>query len=193
MPDLSRDGSGQVLTFTLGQARFNARSTPDNPCVSKHGLNFGTCVQDHLQSQTGHCRLTTGERVKTDLRPCLPNDSSVSDAVARLLLRPLPEIVLATGCEWSCTTQHVDLRLDSMNDIPPKHGNNTYHMFFLSKQQGIEVASEYESHDFAAFVADLGSYLGLLIGVGLTDIVDYLFKVYPSLKKVNTGRSICWR
>ncbi len=45
---------------------------------------------------------------------------------------------------------------------------------FRSTQQSMPQVTEYVSYDLSNFLADLGSYLGLLTGIGLPEMMDRL-------------------
>ncbi len=194
-PDMSWLGSGggsrYIEGYSFRQEEFRKRSTDRNPCSEEENVgDFGGCVQDHLQSRIPHCRLTAAsgrlQDEDKDVRPpCGASDPGATDEVGALLSLSPSDIRAATGCRWPCATHRTSLRLDYAELLTNGTaagettgrgigGDNLVVLAFASTQQSVLQVTEHLSHDLASFVADLGSYLGLLVGVGLPDVLGYL-------------------
>ena len=89
-----------------------------------------------------------------------------------------------TGCQWSC--EHAKFELMHMTDlwISPKYGPGSLRLAFVLNKGHFLKNEQYTIYDGTSFIADVGGFLGLLLGYSLFSLVQVLSKYLPK-KQLN--------
>lgn len=186
-------GSGPRVFYLAYELRRSLKvklASLGNPCVQGEagGGDFGRCVEEYIEERMG-CRYPrkTGSAHATGLRDC--GESADAARLSDLRELPLDQLGRLSGCRWSCSVHMYGAKLEDRRaldswpeggDIP--EGFKDVLLYLMTSQTSTAVLREYEVYGASAFVADVGSYLGLLLGASLFDAYDLILSAYETAK-----------
>ncbi len=84
-----------------------------------------------------------------------------------------------TGCEWSCKQSIFSMH--PMTDLwtGPEYGNGSLQLIFALNRGHFFLNEEYTIYDRNSFIADVGGFLGLLLGYSIFSLAQSLSKCVP--------------
>lgn len=89
------------------------------------------------------------------------------------------DIVKATGCVPSCRLRKYEAKVTSTK-IPPLGdaiSNKTHNLYIQMPQPMVTFQSEKYFYDSSSFIADVGGFLGLLLGLSVMDIAEIVINL----------------
>ena len=92
----------------------------------------------------------------------------------------LEPMTIQETCTDPCLTTHVDVQLSS--EGPSEHPKPTYARVNLSFKRNVERRHRVVSYDFYNFVIDIGSSLGLWLGLSLLSLMDIALQLVNSVR-----------
>ena len=172
--------------LTLERSYFKALDQPSEPCASNEkSSQASACIAKFIEKQTGCNIRIYGSTDPVKQPPCislaqLRNLTSITrklhEADARTIYR-------LTGCLASCERYEYH-RIDS--EMTSASGGiflpSSLTMSFLMVDKSIEDRKQYVIYDFNSFIADVGGFMGLLLGFSILSIYDEVEKMLGQIK-----------
>ena len=158
---------GMNIAFDIKRSEIKALDKPSQRChESENELSVSKCVGDFIEKKVGNCSMGLLMNNK-NLEKCntmLPHQhldfiNSFNDMDER-------EIFDLTGCMPGCSKSHFDLVT-----LEKHRTNKTKLIVHLMYNRGeFDLTEEFYIYDYTSFIADVGGYLGLLLGYSLLSI-----------------------
>ena len=184
------DGKKDLLLynqrFSIERHHFKALDRPSEPCATNNrNFEASTCISKYIEKQTGcHIRLFASTNSAIQL-PCntLAQLRNLTSIVKRLHEADARTIYKLTGCLASCERYEYH-RIDSEMSTSPGGIFLPSHLIlqFLIVDKSIEDRKQYVIYDFNSFIADIGGFLGLLLGFSILSIYDEIEKMLRQVK-----------
>ena len=155
---------------------------------SKELPSVSQCIAEYFEAAY-NCSLymldSLGKRVD-----CTEDYASYKKRNAELLkqwpMKTEPEIYLTTGCMPSCKRQQI--RLETEQETTSDSTNPNIYLTFHYRDGLYNLNEEYLVYDFNNFIADIGGYLGLLLGHSILSIystsADWITKPFRTIRKL---------
>ena len=156
---------------------LNDERTPCQSMPRKTEMN--TCIQQYIEKEIG-CQLPWSNASISDFAKCTEPGQyqaflTTYDNIAKLSERSIAE---RTGCLPSC--QRSEFTVSILNRIVDPVGEGSYiGYFYYASGRYVEKSYHYE-YDLFDLLADVGGYMGLLVGYSLLTVYDsikYLSKM----------------
>ena len=149
---------------------LNDNRTPCQSKPRKTGMN--TCIQRHIENEIG-CQLPWNNASPTSR--CTEsgqykNFLSTYDEIAKLSEKSIAE---RTGCLPSCQRNEFTVNILSRIENPSDSGGYYTGYFYYASGRYVEKSYHYV-YDMFDLLADVGGYMGLLVGYSLLSVYDSL-------------------
>ena len=144
------------------------------PCQSKlREEEINTCIHHHIENKIG-CQLPWHNK-NTTLPRCIKFEQyeeflNSYDQISNLNVASISKV---TGCLPSCKRNEFKLKVVSQMDMPSIEGQ--IHFFggiFFYPSGAYKEKSYYHTYEFSDYIADVGGYMGLLLGFSLLSFYD---------------------
>ena len=155
------------------------------PCQSKpRSEEISTCIQHYIEN-TMRCRLPWHSNQSKTLPQCKKLDQYEDFLNNYLWISNQKEASIAkvTGCLPSCKRNEFDVKVVNRIKMPSEDGKLYYSALFYYPSGSYTEKSYYYTYEFSDYLADIGGYMGLLLGYSLISFYDG-FKYI--LKKIMT-------
>ncbi|XP_059095772.1 uncharacterized protein LOC131890449 [Tigriopus californicus] len=166
-----------------------SKSQPSRICTDSGQAKMFQCTQDYLVRNMP-CHLPwLPKNEDSQKRPCNEtHDWIVWKEVWEHLYKDVTyeKIVKTTGCVPNCFYRKYEANMASVS-IPPVIDPlvNGSHLLVLQMPQGIVTfQTEKYFYDASSFVADVGGFLGLLLGLSVMDIVEMVISVFKWITEI---------
>ena len=102
------------------------------------------------------------------------------------------DIFNLTGCLPKCTRDIISLKPFGRKNWPTKPGQQYVTIKFMYEDGLYIVTEEYKDYDMSSFIADVGGYLGLLLGHSVLSIYYMVGDLVMKLKDVKIKRFVSY-
>ena len=133
-------------------------------CVEQHMENSFNCSFKRLMSNPilGNCNRTTSNSSKY---------RQYNDMIVWLATAEGREIFEKTGCIPGCSKSKIDMKsLNSIQEDLKDDGRREFRLTFHYLRAEYDLKKEYYIYNWGSFIADVGGYLGLLLGCSVLSI-----------------------
>ena len=184
------DSNKNLLAYnqrlSMERSHFKALDRPSDPCASNEkSSQTSACIAKFIEKQAG-CNIRiygSSGSVQQPLCNSLAQLRNLTSIIRRLHEADARTIYELTGCLASCERYEYH-RIDS--DIVsyqagiflPSHLT----MQFTMVDRSIEDRKQYVIYDFNSFIADVGGFMGLLLGFSILSIYDEMEGLLRRLK-----------
>ena len=173
------------------KTRMKYMSQPSEPCDSDRTIKTTDCIAQFIQSQIGCDIKVQGAREtnNTSWPPC--NSTSQLQKFAflsgKLQYATASDIYDMTGCLSACEKDKFDIRTSQMIkksfQKPNPTGRVTLTVHISMSDTSYVQEQEYIIYDVNSFIADVGGYMGLLLGCSILSLFDEVESVVKKLFK----------
>ncbi|XP_059096329.1 uncharacterized protein LOC131890900 [Tigriopus californicus] len=178
--------------ISLEEKVMSSKSRPGHICDERGQAKTFQCTQKYIASNMP-CHLPwLPKNEASPKRPCNETKDWTSLTVMWMDLYKnvtYDKFVRTTGCVPNCRIRKYDAKITSSN-IPPLFDslpfNHSHTLFIQMRQSMITVQSEKFFYDSSSFIADVGGFLGLLLGLSVMDIAEILIDVAQKVVGVPT-------
>ena len=156
--------SGLKIWYNVKRSEIRALDKPSQRCdASNNGISVSKCVGRFVEGKLNNCSLKL-LMSNPHLESChQPIPEQHLDTITNLNKMDEREIFEQTGCVPGCSKSEFGLLTLQELQIMGKKLELT-----LSFMQGeYDLIEEYYIYDYTSFIADVGGYLGLLLGYSL--------------------------
>ena len=148
----------------------NDERTPCQSMPRKTEMN--TCIQQQIENEIG-CQLPWNNASSSVFAKCTESGQyekflSTYDEIAKLSERSIAE---RTGCLPSCKRNEFSVNILNRIEIPSE-GPSYYSGYFCYASGRYVEKSYYYVYDWFDLLADVGGYMGLLVGYSLLTVYD---------------------
>ena len=148
---------------------LNDERTPCQSMPRREELN--TCLQHHIENKIG-CQLPWNNG-SVDFPRCTESGHyktflKIYDEIAKLTEQSIAE---RTGCLAACQRNEFTVNIVNRAERPSKPGGHFTGYFFYASGRYVEKTYFYV-YDWIHLLADLGGYMGLLLGYSLLTMYD---------------------
>ena len=154
-----------------------ALDQPSSHCNSETNRpNTTVCLASYIEKQIGCSPNIQGSQFPEGI-PC--NNKSHLDGLVNIMkvfqTADDNEIYAITGCLSACEKDKFILSVDPVEKVTNKHSSNCeFHISFKIMKQSYGEEEQYVIYDTDSFFADLGGYMGLLLGCSLISLYNAL-------------------
>ena len=168
-------GGHYILSFKLSRTMRKALNQPSEPCTNNKRPDTSRCIAKWIQNAIG-CRVKMYGKSNLDKLPLCSSESQMKELVDILFQLKLADakiIYEKTGCMASCIMyiygklEHMQQEhLISFRSCKRQNISCTMDMMLEIPQHEItfQGTRQYIVYDFNSFIADVGGYMGLLLG-----------------------------
>ena len=172
--------------LSIERSHFQALERPSEPCAStEQNSQVSACIAKFVEEQTGCNIRIFGSTDSVGLSPCnslahLRNLTIITRKLHEADARTIYEL---TGCLASCERYEYH-RIDSEVVSTSSFILSRSHliMTFTMVDKSIEDRTQYVIYDFNSFIADVGGFMGLLLGFSILSIYDEIEGLLRRLK-----------
>ena len=212
MPNTSRlFGSTYMITFTnkcpqrtsnhnqviyITKHHIKALDQPTQRCDGKTpSINTSACIADFIEKQIGCNTMIQGSQYSTGDRCTAKSDLLALANMAEVFQNADGnDIHDTTGCMFSCEKDHYGITAEPVECRMILWGTPEFHLMFKIMERSYREEEEYIIYDKGSFIADVGGYMGLLLGCSLmslyTEMEVFLKKIFCRPQSLN-GINLC--
>ena len=143
------------------------------PCQLKPRTEeISTCIQHHIEHEM-MCELPWHNQSKT-LPQCMSSDQYEKFLSSFLWISSQSEASIAkvTGCLPTCKRNEFEVKVVNRIKKPEENGTFYFSGLFYYPSGSFKEKSYYYTYDFSDYIADIGGYVGLLLGCNLISFYD---------------------
>ena len=154
---------------------------PSEPCAhDASNINTTACIAEFIQNQIG-CSANIQGNIGSNSRtrpPCQStSDLKKFAAIAgRLQYADESTIYNMTGCLSSCERDKFDIKMtettESTHVIPVRQVSIQLYLYITIHDTSFIGEEQYVIYDYNSFIADVGGYMGLLLGSSILSLFD---------------------
>ena len=154
-----------ILVVDLTQVHWKAFDLPEDRCTQDKNPNTLQCIKDSVATKSG-CQLPPADDHQNGAVICNSYEqfqisSNVSERHEKM---DENQIFAETGCLSSCDKMVYDMSVPRSSSINPFVPNNSILLHFLFDNGKYSVKEQYYIYDSDSLIADIGGYMGLLLG-----------------------------
>lgn len=160
------------------------------PCQQKPRTEeISTCIQHYIENKM-RCQLPWHNQ-NTTFPQCIKSDQYVEFLNTYLGISSQNEAWIAkvTGCLPSCRRNEFEVKVVNRIEMPPENGKCYYSGMFYYPSGSYKEKTYYYTYEFSDYIADIGGYMGLLLGYSLISFYDgfkyMLKKILTCLSKTD--------
>ena len=171
---LNGRNKSRMVLYEVQKEVVNYMNDERTPCQSKlREEEINTCIQHHIENRMG-CQLPWHNR-STTLPRCIEFEQYEEFLKSYYQISSLNEASIAevTGCLPSCRRNEFKLKAVSQMDMPSLIGQQ--HFFggiFFYPSGAYKEKVYYYTYEFSDYIADIGGYMGLLLGCSILSFYD---------------------
>ena len=168
-----------IAYLDVKKTRMKYMSKPSEPCDPDHKMKMTACITQFIQSQIG-CNIKVQgakETNNTAWPPC--NSTSQLEKFAnisgKLQYATASAIYDMTGCLSACEKDKFDIGTPQVVKKPfqsKKVRVNKLRVHVSMSDTSYVLEQEYIIYDVNSFIADVGGYMGLLLGCSILSLFD---------------------
>lgn len=186
--------SSAFLLYELSRQKIMLKSTKEYQCMENNNQLYKACIDQYIQSKM-RCSLpwVMPSRRRTEQKPsCISSEDAqhfMNVSTATLGGLSLRRIKAITGCINNCDYYEYSTKLRVKKRQITGSGRQMVFIAFSLTKQEFKVETEVYTYDGNSFIADVGGFLGLLLGMGILNIYDLAMKwVEEFIILCRTGR-----
>ena len=154
-----------VIFVDLAQVHWKSFDLPGDRCVQAENPNTSQCIEDYVATKSG-CHLPPENGDQKD-KPICENYGQFkirSNMSTRIEKMDENQIYDEMGCLPLCEKMSYEMSHPRSNGITPRLTENTILLHFLFEHGRYSVKEKYYIYDTNSLIADIGGYMGLLLG-----------------------------
>ena len=188
-------------TIGLQKSRIKALSQPSEPCneIKERSSDTGSCIANFIQDKI-KCSIKI-HGAGLNKHPSCNKRSQIQDLLGTLELLKYADaktIENLTGCLASCDKYEYKILFNRKTNFAANYycagGNSTCHMSLMLQinEMSYEEKKQYVVYDINSFIADVGGFMGLLLGFSILGLYDELANLLRrfKLKRMAGGRAL---
>ena len=160
-----------VRSYMITKKKIMNLSTTKSPC--QNGFNISQCLTNYIQNNTG-CRYPWSTNL-LHLKNC-SNEQDIKKyySIANQFQSNSPvKMLQQADCKIPCEYYKYDAHMNyAYNDID-ENGRNYILQLYMSYDD-VQVEEQYRLYKLGDLTADIGGYLGLLLGISLLSCYDFI-------------------
>ena len=174
---LINEGTGYCYTRTkysqviyITKTHMKALDQPSQPCNNGHSnINTSICIARYLEEKLGCNPMTIGSQFSSTPK-CTTKAELLALANASRQFEDADEndIFEMTGCLPSCIKDQYSLTVDPLKERIGTHC--AVQLDFMMLDSSYKEEEQYIIYDVSSFIADVGGYMGLLLGSSLLSL-----------------------
>ena len=157
---------------------------PSERCTKKYlNPNTSACIAEYIQAKIG-CSFNIQGVVSSQAPPCNSTEQlkQFRSTSKKLQYADASKIYSMSGCLSSCEKDKYHMEVTDRSSKLDK-GNNTLSLTFYIKDSSYTEEEQYIIYDFNSFIADVGGYMGLLLGSSFLSLYDELESCLITFRK----------
>ena len=164
---------------------MNALDQPSERCtIETRTPNTSGCIADFIEKQLG-CSITIHSSGSSTMPPC--NSSSqfknLKEIQYKLAYSDANTIYKMTGCLAACQRyEYQRYGFRSRTSRPCHTAQCDYYLRFRISHGTEEERTQYYRYEFNSFIADVGGYMGLLLGFSMLSIYNEIDRLSGKIK-----------
>ena len=188
----ARDNNGewvaQYAYLDIKKTKRKYLNRPSLPCTKSLNPNVTACIIEYIQAKIG-CSANIQGIQPSHAPPC-ETKQQFKDYVKlskKLQYADEAKVYGITGCLSSCEKDKFEIALTDRHDVTrkskryqkiynvsvgPDKGINTLDLFISIHDSSYTEEEQYYIYDWNSFVADVGGYMGLIIGCSFLSLYD---------------------
>ena len=173
-------------TWAMTRSRIKAIDQSSQRCVDKRDFDTSACIARHIEEELGCNPRIHGSSPSTPSRPCnsstqLRHLTRISDELSSMNAQKIFE---TTGCMASCEKDIYEVANDIADNLGTLDIENQYFNFAICFENGkFEEREQYLIYDGDSFIADVGGFLGLLLGWSMYSLYQDMTTIVGKMKK----------
>ena len=143
------------------------------PCqIEPRTEELSTCIQQYIESNM-KCQLPWHNQ-STTLSKCTTSNQYEEFLNKYLLISSQDEASIAkvTGCLPSCRRNEFEVKVVNRIEMPPENGQFYFSGLFYYPSGSYIEKSYYYTYELGDYIADVGGYVGLMLGYSLINFYD---------------------
>ena len=165
---------------------------PSEPCTDEtDNVKITACIAYFIQNQLGCTANFLGINGTMSIAKPLCQSSAdlkkFASISAKLQFADESTIYDMTGCLSSCRKDKFEIKMtDKTEAIYPStsyYGHVTLWLFISMHDTSYVQEEQYIIYDFNSFIADVGGYMGLLLGSSILSLYDEVERLFRSMSK----------
>ena len=199
IPNMVKAFGSQIMEFGLSsqsdirlkiaKSHMKALDQPSQPCKKDiGGPNTSECIAKFIEDQIG-CSIKLHGISINNRRTCKSRLQlyNLANTLKELKHADDKTIYELTGCLASCERheyQGLEFHRNDMVWLMCQGGNNTCELTLQPEinDRSYEEKKQYVVYDFNSFIADVGGFMGLLLGFSILSLYDELTKILKRWK-----------
>ena len=176
-----------VWSINIKKTRILAKDQPSQRCTDVTVANTSACIARHIEEQLGCTPRIHGSRIPSKSKACsLQTELQKLARISKQLEESdANEIYGITGCLSSCHRFKYQVEFSSLKSYKE---SETWNSQFLDVQLFIktglfEEREQYLIYDWDSFIADVGGFLGLLLGWSMYSLYQDMVDIVERVKK----------
>ena len=184
--DLSNCEASSEQTLYIKKFHLKALDQPTQRCSAETNLNTSACIADYIEREIGCNPGILGSQFSKGL-PCRTTSQllHLRDLSNKLSGSDDNDVYNLTGCLSKCKKDVYSLIAEPMIcRVPPPGVQANYGKFFLKltiNDRSFEEREEYIIYDIDSFIADVGGYMGLLLGCSIMSLYNEIESLIKKL------------
>ncbi len=170
-----------VKTRIKSMDMASQRCAPDG-----NASRVSQCTAEHIERLVG-CAMRWSRHHTPSLPACTTHEQFMRHEEESLRLRSMDEqdYFEATGCLAACDRPRFELvsMASSTEKVVGPNASSSFNIYLSYSTGRYEVREDYLLYDFGSFVADVGGYLGLLLGHSMYSIFSSVVGLLKDKKK----------
>ena len=178
----------QYAYLDIKKTRRKYLNRPSLPCTKSLNPNATACIIEYIQGKIGCSAKIQG--LEPSRAPSCTTKQQFKDYMMlskKLQYADDAKVYDMTGCLSSCEKDKFEIALTDRHDVikqsqryqemynvrvDPHRGFNTLDVFISIRESSYTEEEQYYIYDWNSFVADVGGYMGLIIGCSFLSLYD---------------------
>ena len=169
--------------------------SPSERCSNDlNGQHMTACLAEYIQSRIG-CNTNIQGIMNTERAPCNSTQQfrDYINVSQKLQHADASTVHKMTGCMPSCEFDKFDIELTDRAAVTYPHnsyyGKNYLGISISMRDSAFWEEEEYLIYDFDSFIADVGGYMGLLLGSSFLSLFDEIESYLRALYRASSKKS----